>query len=344
MPPPSSHARVLLTGGTGFIASHILDQLLDLGYLVTATVRSSEKGKILLASLPEKFQAQVDYAIVRDVVAENAFDDAVKSAPFTFVIHTAMPYHTNCSDPVKDFIDPAVKGTTGILSAAHLYSPTIKRVVLTSSSATILNIKNHEKMYNEDSYSPLTLEDAMENPHFAYSTGKTIGERAAWKFCEDNNPSFELSMINNTYTFGPVQRFLTSPSQVNTSNHCILAMVRGEMKHALEPTAKIVTFVDVRDVATAHVRAMTVPEAAGKRFFVVADYFTNKAISEAIRERLPELDEDLPPRDSHDELPAWAYGFDNSRSKAVLGLTYTPLAKCVGDTAESMMQFREANK
>ncbi|KAL1892812.1 methylglyoxal reductase (NADPH-dependent) gre2 [Ceratocystis pirilliformis] len=106
-------------------------------YLVTATVRSSEKGKILLASLPEKFQAQVDYAVVRDVVAENAFDDAVKSAPFTFVIQTAMPYHTKCSDPIKDFIDPAVKGTTGILNAVHLYGPTIKRVVLTSSSATI---------------------------------------------------------------------------------------------------------------------------------------------------------------------------------------------------------------
>ncbi|KAL1892811.1 methylglyoxal reductase (NADPH-dependent) gre2 [Ceratocystis pirilliformis] len=106
-------------------------------------------------------------------------------------------------------------------------------------------------MYNENSYSPLTLEDAMSNPHLAYSTGKAFAERAVWKFGEDNNPS------------------------VNTSDHRILAMVRGEMKHALEPTSKIGTFV-------------------------VADHFTNKATAEAIRERLPELDEDLPPRDSHD--------------------------------------------
>lgn len=85
-----------------------------------------------------------------------------------------MPYHTHCTDPVKDFIDPAVKGTTGILKSIHALCPTVKRVVLTSSSATILNIKSHAKMYNEQSYSPLTLEDAFANPHYGYSTAKVL--------------------------------------------------------------------------------------------------------------------------------------------------------------------------
>ncbi|KAL5594331.1 hypothetical protein BROUX41_001271 [Berkeleyomyces rouxiae] len=342
LPLSGDEGRVLLTGATGFIASHVLDQLVELGFSVTTTVRSTEKGNKLIASLPEKFQAQVNYVIVPDIVAENAFNDAVKSAPFAFVIHTAMPYHLSCSDPIKDFIDPAVKGTLGILNAVHSYGPSVRRVVLTSSSATIFNIKNHDKTYNEDSYSPLTLEDAMTNPHFAYSTGKVFGERAAWKFIQDTNPKFELATINNTYTFGPIQRFLTSARQINASNHRILAMIRGEMKHTLVPTGRIITYVDVRDVATAHVRAMTVPEAAGKRFFIVANYFTNKTIAEAVRARLPQLSDDLPPVDAPDVAPEVYYEFDNSRSKNVLGLEYIPLNKTIGDAAESMMRLKDS--
>lgn len=153
-------------------------------------------------------------------------------------------------------------------------------------------------------------------------------------------PSFTLATINNTYTFGPIQRFLTTAAAINASNHRILAMVRGAMAHALPPTERIITFVDVRDVATAHVRAMLVPAAAGQRFFVVADYFTNKAIAESIRAHIPELDAVLPPRDAYDALPDWAYGFDNSRSREVLGLKYMTLEKSVANTAASMMRFR----
>jgi nucleoside-diphosphate-sugar epimerase len=83
------------------------------------------------------------------------------SPPFDYVIHTASPYHLNVQDPVKDFLDPAIKGTTGILKSIQLYAPEVKRVVITSSSAAIINPGNHLEVYNESVWAPVTWEEAM---------------------------------------------------------------------------------------------------------------------------------------------------------------------------------------
>jgi nucleoside-diphosphate-sugar epimerase len=97
---------------------------------------------------------------------------AVKSQlPFQFVIHTASPYHFNIQDPIKDFLDPAIKGTTGILKSVKAHAPTVKRVVVTSSSATILNPLNHAKVYDETIWGTTTWEQAMD-PRLAYRASK----------------------------------------------------------------------------------------------------------------------------------------------------------------------------
>jgi nucleoside-diphosphate-sugar epimerase len=87
------------------------------------------------------------------------------------VVHTASPYHFNVQDPVKDFLDPAIKGTTGILHSARLYGPKVRRVVITSSSAAILNPNNHAKVYDETFWAPMTWEDAMD-PKSTYPASK----------------------------------------------------------------------------------------------------------------------------------------------------------------------------
>lgn len=86
-------------------------------------------------------------------------------------MHTASPYSFKVDDPVRDFLDPAIKGTTGILKSIKAYAPTVKRVVITSSSAAIQNQKKHEKVYDESSWSPVTWEDAMQ-PQFTYVGSK----------------------------------------------------------------------------------------------------------------------------------------------------------------------------
>ena len=91
--------------------------------------------------------------------------------PLDFVIHTASPYHFNVQDPVKDFHQPAVLGTTGILKSVATQAPTVRRVVLTSSFGTIVNPWNHAKVYDETMWGPVTEEQAMD-PRGAYRASK----------------------------------------------------------------------------------------------------------------------------------------------------------------------------
>lgn len=97
---------------------------------------------------------------------------AVKSnPPFDYVLHTASPFHFNVQDPVKDFLDPAIKGTTGILHAVKKYAPEVKRVVITSSFAAIVNSKQHPRVYSEENWNPVTWEEAMD-PSNVYRASK----------------------------------------------------------------------------------------------------------------------------------------------------------------------------
>lgn len=91
--------------------------------------------------------------------------------PFDYVVHTASPYHLNPHDPVRDFLDPAIKGTTGILKSIKAHAPAVKRVVFTSSSAAILNPKQHAEVYDETVWAPMTWEEALQ-PQNAYRASK----------------------------------------------------------------------------------------------------------------------------------------------------------------------------
>lgn len=90
---------------------------------------------------------------------------------FDYVVHTASPCHLSPKDPVKDILDPAIKGTTGMLKSIHAYAPTVKRVVITSSSAAIVNSFKHEKSYDESNWAPFTWEDALK-PENTYPASK----------------------------------------------------------------------------------------------------------------------------------------------------------------------------
>ncbi|KAI1472192.1 ketoreductase [Daldinia caldariorum] len=331
---------VLVTGGSGFIASHIIDSLLDDGFKVVATARSNEKGRIIVESATPARRSNLSYVVVRDVAEENAFDTAfTQEITFDYVVHTASPYHLNVQDPVEDFLDPAIKGTTGILKSVLTYAPTVKRVAITSSSAAIINPLNHAKVYDETCWAPWTLED-VKDPNKAYVVSKTLSEKAAWAFIETEKPNFDLVVINCTYTFGPVQRNLPSLEGMNASNHRIRDMLQGKMKEDMPSTAPVFTFVDVRDVARAHLRAITVPEAGGNRFYIVGGHFSNKRIVDSIRKWYPKFEGLLPPENAPDDFSDGVYTFNNSKSVKVLGLEYTSLEKSVKDTVESILDLR----
>ena len=122
--------RVLLTGGSGFIAAHVLEALLAQGHSVVTSVRSEAKAQLLRDTFPSVGKDKLDFVYVADIAKEGAFDEAVKSDPtFEWVIHTASPVNFDVTDTQKYLLDPAINGTTGILKAIKKNAPGVKRVV-----------------------------------------------------------------------------------------------------------------------------------------------------------------------------------------------------------------------
>lgn len=130
--------------------------------------------------------------------------------------------------------------------------------------------------------------------------------------------------------------YLNSLEAINTSNKRFKDFVQGNLKDELPATGTFL-WVDVRDVALAHVRAIEVAEAGGKRFFVTNGFFSNKDLADIIRESHPQLESKLPPKDASSDSPAQLYDYDNSRSREVLGISYHPLKKTVADTVDSLL-------
>ncbi|KAF2738164.1 NAD(P)-binding protein [Polyplosphaeria fusca] len=338
--------RVLLTGGSGFIAAHTLDVLLKHGHSVITTVRTQQKAdKIKAAYKSYADKGQLDFAIVPDIAQEGAFDQAVISdPPFEAVLHTASPFHFNVTDVKKDLLDPAIIGTTGILKSIKKSAPSVKTVVITSSFAAIVNPSKgfwpgHE--YTEEDWNPITMEEAQENPMSGYRASKTFAEKAAWEFLEKQKPNFSLATINPPMVFGPIIHNLDTLENINTSNQRLVFAAQGKFKDEIPPTG-VHLWVDVRDVAEAHVAAFEKPEAANKRFFTLTGFFSNKELCQIIGKNFPQY-KDLPT----DETPGGdypeggkegIYKFSNKRSVDVLGLKYRGLEECVVDAVKSFQE------
>ena len=329
--------KVLLTGGSGFIASHCIDILLQRDHSVVFTVRSAEKGQKVLANHSGTAPSQLSYVIVKDIAEEAAFDEVLKSVPpFDAVLHTASPFHLNISDP-KDLLTPAIVGTTEILKALKRLAPSVKRVVVTSSFAAMLSPDESPNKYDETSWNPITLEEAVQNPANAYRASKTFAEKAAWEFVAREHPHFDLATINPPLVLGPVVPYLNSLDEINTSNARVRNMIQGKCKDGLPPSLGVYLWADVRDVALAHVNAAEVPEAGGKRFLIAADsYMSNADIAGAILGNFPELANKFP-ENLKSDLPKDVYGFENSASKEVLKLDYRKLDETVVDTVKSLL-------
>jgi dihydroflavonol-4-reductase len=244
----NSEKLVAVTGGSGFIASHVVRELLARGYRVRATVRkpTSEKDTAHVRSLPgatERLEL-----VGGDLLTDHSFDAAVRGA--TYVLHTASPYVLDAKDPQKDLVDPALLGTRNVL-ASCAGEPSIRRVVLTSSMAAITDEPEGDHVLTEEDWNDKS--SLSRNPYY-YS--KTVAERSAWQFVTENKPGWTLVAINPFLVIGPS----LSPG-LNTSNQMFVDLLRGAYPGIMNLTWG---FVDVRDVALAHVLAMESPAAEGR--------------------------------------------------------------------------------
>ncbi|KAI7504748.1 NAD(P)-binding protein [Hortaea werneckii] len=333
--------RVLLTGGSGFIAAHVLDILLQHGHSVVTTVRSQDKAKKIADNHAQYGRDKLSFAIVEDIAKEGAFDEAVVSdPPFETVIHTASPFHFNVTDVQKELLDPAIIGTTGILKSIKKSAPSVKRVVITSSFASIINPYKGswpEHTYTETDWNPINPQQAIENPANGYRASKTFAERAAWDFLEKEKPNFSIATMCPPLVLGPIVHYLNSLDALNTSNQRVRDIMMGKAKDEIPPTGTFI-WVDVRDLALCHVLAMEKEGAANKRFFITTGYFSNKEIAEIIGKNFPQYKEGLPsastPGGGYPE--EGVYKIDNSNVVNTLGVKFRPLEESIVDTVKSL--------
>ncbi|KAL7799785.1 hypothetical protein V8C37DRAFT_91719 [Trichoderma ceciliae] len=344
--------KILLTGGSGFIATHILEQLLAKNHTVITTVRTEEKAQKIRDAHPGSVeQNRLSVVLVPDIALVHAFDDVVAKAAtggdgdLEVVLHTASPFHYKWTDAKKELIDPALNGTRGILEAIKRSAPSVKRVVITSSFAAILSEKHltdPSTTFTEASWNPDGIADVDRSPATAYRVSKAAAESLAWDFVRREKPSFDLVTVNPPVVFGPVAHSLASLDAVNTSNERIVALLRGDWKTRIGATGPVGLWIDVRDAASAHIKAFEIPEAGGRRLFTVAGRTSNQEVARIVREGFPEYADKLPGPEVPGGEPAakdQTFQWDNHVTQELLGIEWISIEKSISDTVRSLKGF-----
>lgn len=273
---------VLVTGGTGFIAQHCILALLKAGYRVRTTVRSLSREAEVRAQLKVGGAEPGDRLsfVNADLAADEGWAQA--AAACTYVLHGASPTPTGDQVSEEDWIKPAVDGNLRVLHAAR--DAGVKRVVLTSAFGAIC--AGHKRMsrpFNESDWSDLTAKNV-----WPYQKSKTLSERAAWEFIAREGGGLELSAVNPTAVLGPVLG-----ADYSHSIRLIKNMMSGQ------PGCPKINcgFVDVRDVADLHLRAMTHPAAKGERFLAIAgESMWMIEVAKVLRERMGTAASKVPTR------------------------------------------------
>ncbi|KIO32214.1 hypothetical protein M407DRAFT_215059 [Tulasnella calospora MUT 4182] len=279
MPAISSPAIILLTGVNGYIGAHIAQSLLTHGHTVRGVVRSQSKGdplKELFKEYGDKFQL----AVVPDVTALDAYDDAVKGV--TGVVHASAPLPQQSITDVDDALRPAVDGTINLLNSVERYGTEVKRFILTSSAVTLLEPKEGEYTYTEADWFDTALkivkaQGAKAHPGLIYTASKILQERAAFDFVEKKKDrlGFDLVALLPVYVLGPpVDAFVDTASLKSGSLGLMYnAFNDPDGKDWPDLISRVDVLVDVRDVAELHCRALVTEKVAGERFLLAGDSF-----------------------------------------------------------------------
>ncbi|CAE7160408.1 unnamed protein product [Rhizoctonia solani] len=338
--------NVLLTGGNGFIAAHIIVLLLSHGHSTVTTVRSESKTAYLRQKFADAVaKGQLKFAIVEDITVSGAFDEVLKSNEFDYVLHTSSPFVFTINDVKKDLLDPAILGTTEILKAVKANAPTVKRVVVTSSFASIVDLSKGNRpgyVYSEKDWNPITYEESQKNPVSGYYGSKKLAEKAAWDFVETEKPTFELTTLCPPMVYGPALQEIKSLSHLNSSSTAFYELFSGKQKEL--KNAGVWLWVDVRNIAEAHLAAIENPEAGNERFFICEGRFSVNYVVDYIWKHYPERAQakGIPKPSPSAAFPETdTYHPDNSKSKNILGIKYLPAETMIKDTLEQFLTLEK---
>lgn len=279
---------VLVTGGTGFVGTHIIFQLLQRGYNVKTTIRSlSSKSKVIDTL---KFNGLTTFDNLTFVEADLSKDDNwdVAMEGCNYVLSVASPVFFNIPKDENEVIRPAVEGIIRVLKAAQ--NAGAKRVVMTSNFGAV--------GFSNKNSNITTTEEDWTNPNekglSAYEKSKLLAERAAWDFIKKEGGNLQFTTINPVAILGP-----SLSAHISGSFGLIEHLLNGSMKAIPNIPLNI---VDVRDVADLHIRAMTNPKANGERFIASADgQISMPEIAALIKNKKPDIAKNI----STKTVPNW---------------------------------------
>jgi nucleoside-diphosphate-sugar epimerase len=293
-------SSILVTGGSGFIGSHAILQLLAAGHQIRTTVRNLKREADVRAMLKTGGAEHSDHLsfVAADLESDAGWLEAV--AGCAYVLHVASPLPPGVPKHEDELIMPARDGTLRVLRAAR--DAGAKRAVLTSSFAAIgYGHKPQKTPFDETNWT-----DPNGRGTTAYVQSKTLGERAAWDFIAQKGGKLELAVVNPVAVFGPV---------LGPDYSASILLVKRMMDGAMPGLPQLYFgVVDVRDVADLHIRAITDPAARGERFLAAAgDFMSLRDIAGALKRRMGALAASVPTR----QLPNWLVRIAALRDGAV---------------------------
>ena len=293
-------STVLVTGGSGFIGSHSILQLLAAGHQVRTTLRTLSRESGVRATLRAGGAEGLDQLsfLAADLEHDAGWPEAV--AGCDYVLHIASPFPATVPKHEDELIVPAREGALRVLRAAR--DAGVKRVVLTSSFAAIgYGHKPQLAPFNETDWTDIHGERLT-----AYVKSKTLAERAAWDFIAREGGKLELSVVNPVAVFGPV---------LDPDYSASILLVQRLMDGAIPGVPRLYFgAVDVRDVADLHLRCMTDPRAKGERFIASSgDFLSMLDIAKLLKSRLGTAAKKVPAR----QLPDWLVRVASLRDPAV---------------------------
>ncbi len=337
---------ILVTGGTGYIASWIIKELLEKGLDVRATVRDKSNG--------EKYKHLVEIAIKTsgkltifeaDLLKMGSFEEAMKDCELVF--HTASPFMiSGIKDAQKQLIEPALNGTRNVLNSTKKNS-TVKRVVLTASVVSMHGDAVDMQKTENGIFTDKDWNSTSTAKHRPYSYSKTIAEKEAWEIAKSQK-QFDLVTVHPGFVLGPS---LTKRKD-SASIDFMVSMLNGKYKTGVpELTLGI---VDIRDLAKVHIAAAFNPKAKGRyiasvgsaSMFEIANILQKKYLTKF---KIPKMQ--LPKIMLYLFGPlqgfSWKYvsrniglplKFDNSKSINELGILYRPIDETILDHAEQVIR------
>ncbi len=346
MTPIDTHTPVMITGATGYVAGWIVKKLLEEGFTVHAAVRDPQNaGKLqYLDQIAAKTPGTVAY-FKADLMDEGSYAEAMAGCQVVF--HTASPFKLDVADPQEELVAPAQAGTRNVLEEVNR-TPSVKRVVLTSSCAAIYG----DNADLDDTPEGIFTEDVWNTSsslaHQPYSYSKTLAEKEAWKINAAQS-RWDLVTINPSFVIGPG----INPHATSESFKIVRQFGDGSLKTGAPRMGMGV--VDVRDLAEAHFRAAFTPEAKGR--YIISGHNTDfLAMAATLLDR---FGKDYPiPRRAMPKWLAWLvapmvnkamtrkivarninrpFKADNRKSVRDLGMQYRPMKESMQDLFQQMI-------